>query len=90
MNELLELAYQRVVALLFLLEIVCVYFLWSLDSVGRLGGEVFALFLALNLVAVAMISYVYRKAKMGEGVSRILLLSGCCTLALFLFAGLFV
>jgi tryptophan-rich sensory protein len=90
MSEWLELAYQRVAALLLLLEAVSVFLLWSLDPVGRLGVTVFALFLALNLVAFSMISYVYRKPKMGEPVSRILLLSGCCALAVFLFAGLFV
>ena len=67
-----------------------VYFLWSLNPVGRLGSTVFAVFLALNLVTVSMISYVYRKARMGEATSRLLLLVGCCALGILLFGGLFI
>ncbi len=90
MSAWLDLAYQRVVALLLLLEVVSVAFLWLLNPVGRLAGEVFALFMAVNLVTFSMISYVYRKGRMKEGVSRPLLLAGCCLLGALLFVGLFV
>ena len=90
MNAWLEMAYQRVVALLLLLEIVSVYFLWSLNPLGHGSETAFALFLALNLVAFSMISYVYRKWRIQEDASRLLLTAGCGMLVVLLFAGLFI
>ena len=87
MSAGLQLVYQRVVALLLLLEAVSVYYLWSLNPVGSTDEGLFAIFLALNLVAFSMISYVYRKAKLGEEASRLFLLMGCCMLLVLLFAG---
>jgi hypothetical protein len=90
MSLWMEESYPRVVALLVLLELVSVYFLWSLNPVGRASSAMFALFLATVLVAFSMTSYVYRTAKMGDGVSRGLLLSGCCLLLVLLFAGFLI
>jgi hypothetical protein len=78
----------RIVALLVLLELVSVSFVWTLNPVSGQGETTFALFLALDLVAFAMISYVYRVNKRGDGVNRVALLSGCCFALLLLFAGL--
>jgi len=80
----------RIVALLVLLEFVSVSFLWSLNPVTGQGETLFALFLALDLVAFAMISYVYRVSKRGDSISRGPLIAGCCFALLLLFAGFFL
>ena len=46
----------RIVAFLLLVEAVSVFLLWSLSSVSQAGEGVFALFLAIDLVSLAMIS----------------------------------
>ena len=80
----------RVVALFILLEIVSVSFLWTLNPVSGQGETTFALLLALDLVAFAMISYVYRVNKSGDGISRGPLIAGCCFALLLLVVGLFL
>lgn len=82
--------YQRVVALLLLLEVVSVYLLWVLNPVDQASQATFALFLAVDFVAFSMISYVYRVDKRGEGVNRGLMLLGCCMLLILLFGGLVI
>ena len=80
----------RVVALLILLELVSVVSLWALNPVSTAGEKTFALLLAVDLVAFAMISYVYRMSKTGESAARAPILTGCCFALLLLFSGLFL
>lgn len=78
----------RIVALLLVVEAVSVYFLWSLNPVSKGEQGVFAILLAIDLVALAMISYVYRASKHGEQLSRGLLIGGCCLILVFVYVSL--
>lgn len=80
----------RVAALLVLLELVSVISLWTLNTASTVSEQTFALLLAVDLVAFAMISYTYRALKTGESAARAPMLAGCCFVLLLLFAGLFV
>ena len=78
----------RIVALLILLELLSVSFVWTLNPISGQGEATFALFLALDLVTFAMISYVYRVNRRGDDVNRVAILAGCCFGLVLLFAGL--
>jgi hypothetical protein len=80
----------RIVALLILLGAASVYFLWTLDPLSSGSETPFALYLALDLVAFAMISYIYRVDKSGDSIGRAPLIAGCCLALVLLFAGLFL
>lgn len=77
----------RIVALLVLLELISVSFIWMLNPLTGEGETTFAIFLALDLVAFAMISYTYGTKRRGETISRGPLIAGCCFMLLLLFAG---
>ncbi len=61
---------RRVVILLLLLQAVTTLFLWTLDALNEISEGVFALFLAADLVAFAMISYLYRHEREDVNPSR--------------------
>jgi hypothetical protein len=90
MSKMVEQMNLRIVALLLLLGLLSVYFLWTLNSVSQTSEAIFALFLSIDLVSFSMISYLYRVDKRGDNASRGLLLAECCMLLLLLLAGLFV
>ncbi len=78
----------RIVALLVLVEVVSVFFLWSLNSVSQTDEGVFATLLAIDLVSLAMISYIYRAYKSGNQFNRGVLLVGCCLILIFVYVSL--
>ena len=78
----------RIVGLLVLVEAVSVYFLWALNPVGKPEQGIFAILLAIDLVALAMISYIYRTYKHGEQFNRALLIGGCCLILIFVYVSL--
>jgi hypothetical protein len=78
----------RIVALLVLLELLSVISLWTLSPLSSASESTFALMLAVDLVAFAMISYTYRVSRWGEVPGRVPLIAGCCFALLLLFAGL--
>jgi hypothetical protein len=90
MSKMVNQMNLRIVALLLLLGLVSVYFVWTLNPLSQTSEAIFALFLSIDLVSFSMISYVYRVDKRGDSVSRGLLLAGCCMLILLLLAGLFL
>lgn len=77
----------RIVALLLLLELLSVYFLWVLNPVGPGTEDAFALYLAADLVSFAMISYVYRALKEDDRFGRAPLIAGCCFVLVLLLLG---
>lgn len=78
----------RIVGLLLLVEAVSVYFLWALNPIGKSEQAVFAILLAIDLVSLAMISYIYRSYKHGEQFNRGLLIGGCCLIMIFVYVSL--
>jgi hypothetical protein len=79
---------RRVIILLLLLQAVTTVFLWTLDALNEISEGIFALFLAADLVAFAMISYLYRHDKEGIDLSRIWLAIGGVVIVIFLFTSL--
>jgi hypothetical protein len=77
----------RIVALLLVLEVLSVYFLWVLNPVGPGAEDTFALYLAADLVSFAMISYVYRALKENGRFGRVPLVAGCCFVVVLLLLG---
>jgi hypothetical protein len=90
MSKMVEQMNLRIVALLLLLGLLSVYFVWTLNPLSQTSEAIFALFLSIDLVSFSMISYVYRVDKRHDSASRGLLLAGCCMLLLLLLAGLFL
>jgi len=78
----------RIVALLLLLEVLSVYFLWVLNPVGPHAEDAFALSLAASLVCFAMISYIYRALKRDNRFGRAPLIAGCCFVVTLLMVGI--
>ena len=78
----------KIVGLLILVELVSAYFLWTLNPVNQAGEAVFAILLAIDLVSLAMMSYVYRTVKSGEQLSRGVLLVASCMILVFVYASL--
>jgi hypothetical protein len=80
----------RVFALLLLLGLVSVIFLWTLNPVSSQGQRTFAVYLSIDLVILGMASYIYRESKWKEGVGHAPLIGGCMMILLLLFTGLTV
>ena len=78
----------RIVALLVLLELLSVYFLWILNPVGSATEPSFAIFLAADLVAFAMISYMVRSIMSRDRFGRIPLIVGGIFIVALVFVGL--
>ncbi len=84
MSELPERVKQRIVAFLLLLQLLSVYFLWTLNPVSEEGETIFALYLSVDLMSFVMISHIFRADKWKSSTRRATLLTGCCFLALLL------
>jgi predicted membrane channel-forming protein YqfA (hemolysin III family) len=76
------------VGMLIIVEAVSVYFLWALNPVNEAGEAVFAIFLAIMLVAFAMISYVYRTYKSGDQFNKVFLLGSCIMILILVYASM--
>jgi len=88
MTRLRDAVALRIFTLLILLGLASVVYLWTLNPIQSQAETVFALLLSVDLVAFAMVSYIYRMSKWKEGVSRLPLLGGCVMLLILLFVGL--
>jgi RsiW-degrading membrane proteinase PrsW (M82 family) len=77
---------ERIIVFLLILQIVSTIFLWTLDALNQISEAVFALFLAVDLVSFAMISYMYRVRKQGDSPRRGWLLVGCAMMLILLFS----
>ena len=84
MSELPAQVKRRIVAFLLLLQLLSVYFLWTLNPVSEGGEAIFALYLSVDLMSFVMIAHLFRADKWKSNVRRITLLTGCCFLALLL------
>jgi hypothetical protein len=67
---------------------VTVIFLWTLDALNQVSEEIFALFLAADMIGFAMISYLYRHEKEMEIPSRAWLVVGGILILVFMFSSL--
>jgi len=71
-----------------MVEVVSVVFLWSLNPVSLAQQAVFAILLAIDLISLAMISYVYRSCKQGNQINRVVVIGSCCLILIFVYISL--
>jgi hypothetical protein len=80
----------RIVSLLLLVAAVSVFVLWSVNPVGSGSESTFALFLAVDMVCVAMISYVERAVSHEGRMARAPLIAGCVFILFLVFTGIYL
>jgi len=79
-----------VVALILVLQLISVVFLWTLNPYDPQAEPAFALYLVVVLLSFSMISYAYRGLMELNRVRRFPIVVGCAVVLVLLFAGLFV
>jgi len=77
----------RIVALLIIAALASVGTLWTINPTGSASESIFAVFLAVDLLSFAMISYIYRGSKGEDGIGRLPILAGCVLISILLFVG---
>ncbi len=80
----------RIVIMLLALQVVSTVFLLTLSPIGKVNTEIFALYVAIDLLAFAMVSYIYRMEKSDETISRVWIIIGGLMFVVLLFSSLFV
>lgn len=81
---------SRVTLSLLLIQAISVVVVWTGNSLGTVGQEVFTLFLAVDLVAFALMGEVYRSAIRHAPLSRGVLAAGSLFMFVLLAATLFI
>jgi hypothetical protein len=79
---------EQIVSLLFLLQATATAFLWTLSALSSVSEGKFAVFLAVDLLSFAMISYIYRMHRWTRLASRPWLLTGSVGLVILILSGL--
>jgi len=87
MTEQTEQMAVRVVGLLVIVGFASSVVLWTIDTSLASGESLFAVYLSIDLISFAMISYVYRVTKTGDSMGRIPLLAGSILMLILLAAG---
>lgn len=77
----------RIVGLLVIVGFASSAILWTIDTSLASGERLFAVYLSIDLIAFAMVSYIYRVTKLGDTPGRIPLLVGSCLLVVLVLAG---
>ena len=77
----------QVMGLLLIIAAMSVVGLWTLDTYAVSGESLFAVYLSMDLICFAMITYVYRTTKGGDEIGRIPMIAGCAMLMILIFAG---
>jgi hypothetical protein len=81
---------KRIAASFLLLQFITMFFLWTLSVFNATTERLFAIFLSIDLLSFAAISYLYRTAKMGDNVNRLWIILGSGVIVILLFASLVV
>lgn len=80
----------RISFLLLVVALASVVALWTLDTTIVSAESIFAIYLAVDLVAFAMISYIYRVSKTGDPIRKVPMLAACVLMLLLVAAGFLV
>jgi len=80
----------KIAALLLLVAALSVFVLWTVNPVGSGSEATYAMYLAVDLVAVAMISYVQRAVSREGRMSRVPLVAGCLFMIFLVVVGLYL
>lgn len=75
---------------LIALQISSLFVLWLLNPIGSSATDTFALYLSLDLLAFAMISYIYRSRRSSSEPSRAWLAVGYLSLMVLLVSNLLI
>lgn len=78
----------RIEALLLVVAAVSVFGLWTLSTSTVSQESLFAVYISIDLVCFAMISYIYRTVKLGNDPHRVPMLAGAVLLVLLMAVGL--
>lgn len=81
---------HRIIVSLIIVQAISLVVLWTSDSTSRMGEDVFALFMAVELVAFALMGEVYRVSIVGRELPRAWMAVGGLLMAVILLAALFV
>jgi predicted membrane channel-forming protein YqfA (hemolysin III family) len=81
---------NSVIAILIIIQIVSVLFLWSVSTVGFRAEQLFALFLGSDVLSFAMVSYIYRHLKASETPRSLWLIVGAIMLVVLIVSSAFV
>jgi hypothetical protein len=87
MTELDEQMGVLIVGLLVIVGFASAFVLWTTDTSLASGESLFAVYLSIDLIAFAMISYIYRVTKTGDPLRRIPLIVGSSLLLFLVVAG---
>jgi hypothetical protein len=63
-------------------------YLWTINGLSVSGERGFALFLAVDLVSFAIVSYIYRRQRAEEEIRRAWIVVGAFAVLILLFASL--
>jgi hypothetical protein len=80
----------RIVALLLLVASLSVFVLWTINPVGSGNETTFAIYLAIDLIAFALVSYIRRRITDDGKIGRVPLIAGCCFILLLVFVGFYL
>ena len=78
------------VIFLIALQVVALVVLWLLNPLTQLATDTFALYLSLDLLAFAMISYIYRSKRASREPANIWLAVGYLSLMVLLVSDLII
>ena len=81
---------NRLIIVLIVLQAVATVFLWTLDALNQVSEGTFALFVAVDLVSFAVVSYIYRADKVGEGPKRGWVAVACAMLLILVLSSIFL
>lgn len=80
----------RIVSLLLLVAAISVVVLWTVNPLGSGSETVFAVYLGVDLIAFALISYVQRSVSNGGRIGRIPVVAGCLFMLLLVAVGFYL
>lgn len=79
---------EQIVSLLFLVQLVATFYLWTLNALNSISEGKFAAFLAVDLLSFAIISYIFRAQRWNRTPGRRWVLVGSFGLAILILSGL--
>ncbi len=83
MSKALPRSATEIVGLLVMVEVASVFILWNINAVSKAGEGEFAIFLAIDLISLAMISNIYRSGMQGDQLNKGFL--GVCLALILIF-----
>lgn len=82
-----QVLFGSVIAILIIIQLVSVVYLWSLSTVGLSAERLFALFLGVDVLSFAMVSYSYRSYRKDESPKALWLGIGAIILVMLMVSG---